>query len=341
MPFARCAIAALLCACGVAAKSAPATRALGPADCQSGDSFGSANGAPVCRAPSGMPRLTNIFVIVMENSSLSTVRDSDDAPYLNGLMQSWAWSSNYHGVAHPSLPNYLALASGETQGALCDCQPTGSACDLWSCNPLSGSCGCPKEARHLADDLESAGLTWRAYGEDMGSPCNLTASGNYAPKHVPFLYFQDLQSNPARCSGSVVDFSSFGGDLASGPPSFAFIAPNLIDDMHSPFPASSTNLRHGDGWLAKNVPPILASSAFQQGGLLAIVWDEDDFSGALDPDGPVPLIVLSPLAQQGGYQSVARADHYSLLATIEDGLGLPRLGHAAEATPLVDLFPAR
>jgi phosphatidylinositol-3-phosphatase len=124
-----------------------------------------------------------------------------------------------------------------------------------------------------------------------------------------------------------------------------FIAPNLVDDMHgisfNPFGAQA-NMKAGDTWLAANLPAITGSAAYQRGGLVLVVWDEDDLSGGLSgSDDPVPLFVLSPLAKSGGFSSSAHADHYALLATIEDGLGLPRLGHAAQATPITDFFVAR
>ena len=322
--------------------------------CPVGYSCGSANGTAVCRAPSGIPLFSHVFVIPMENFSLSTLQGSDggysDTPYLAQLAARWATASDYHGVAHPSLPNYIALTSGDVQGDVesigCDCQPSGSSCNSFNCSALSGSCGCPQAVPNLADDLEDAGIGWRAYAEDMGSACNLTASGSYAPKHVPFLYYQDIQSDAARCSQHDVDYGSFAADLAAGPPRFSFITPNLTDDMHDPAcpQAGSQNLQNGDSWLQANVPAILASPAFGSEGLTVIVWDEDDCSGFSfggTTDDPIGLFVISPLAKGAGYVSAVHADHYSLLATIEDGLGLPRLGKAAQATPLTDFFPSK
>lgn len=309
--------------------------------CPLGTTCGSANGLPVCRDASGIPRFSSVFVIVMENISLSTLTSATNTPYIASLFADRASSSNYHGVDHPSLPNYLAMTSGmDTSGIGCDCDPMGSACSTFNCNAVLHSCGCPQSITHIGDQLEAAGLGWKSYAEDMGSPCNMTGAGDYAPRHVPFLYYEDVQSDAARCAAHVVDYAAFSADLVAGPPAFSFIAPNLVNDMHDPFPAGSTNLANGDAWLADNVPPILGSVAYTGGGLLVIVWDEDDLSGVIAPDDPIALIVLSPYAKSGGYVSTTHADHSSLLATIEDGLGLDRLGSAASATPLVDFFPA-
>jgi hypothetical protein len=314
----------------------------GSTTCPSGYTKGTANGLAVCRAPSGVPLFSHVLVIVMENTSLSTLTSSTNTPFLHGLSTMYASASDYHGVAHPSLPNYIALTSGDTQSIGCDCDPTGSACTQLDCNALIHNCGCGQTVAHLGAQLDAAGKRWRAYAEDLMTPCNLTSSGNYAVRHVPFLYYSDVAGDATKCNDRVVDFAmQFNADLTSNSmfPQFAFIAPNLIHDMHDPFPATSTNLANGDQWLMQIVPQILASTAFQENGALFIVWDEDDLSGVLAKDDPIPLYVISPLAKKN-YSGGMHADHYSLLATIEDGLNVPRLGNAQMATPLGDYFPS-
>jgi acid phosphatase len=318
------------------------------ASCPNGSTAGTANGLPVCRAASGIPLFTNVYVILMENTSLSTLSaqlgDGGVAPNLGAFATEYATGTDYHGVAHPSLPNYIALVSGNTQGVACDCQalPDAGACGALCSTFLVGSCSCVATATNLGAQLATAQKTWMAFGEDMGvqTPCNLASSGNYAVRHVPFLYFDDVQSNPTLCQQHVVDLSLFD---PGSPAAFTFIAPNLVDDMHDPFPASSTNIANGDKWIGPQVNTILASAGYKAGGLLVVVWDEDDLSGAgpLNTDNPVPIFVFSPFAKSGGFKSTVKADHYALLATIEDGLGLPRLGNAGSATPLVDYFPAQ
>jgi hypothetical protein len=322
--------------------------------CPSGYTCGSANGLPVCRAPSGVPLFSHVFLILMENTSWSTLKDAitaspSDAPYLQMLMNTYATSSAYHGVAHPSLPNYIALTSGSTQNISCDCKasPGQGSCNDFVCNLLLGSCSCdqPASVKSIADQLEAAGKSWMAFGEDMGTPCNLTDSGNYAVRHVPFLYYDNIQTNAARCNAHVVDYGNFSPGSAAA---YNFIAPNLVDDMHNPDPvisADTVNIPDGDMWLSMQVPKILGASTYTQGGLLVIVWDEDDGSGGLTgSDDPIGIFVMSPYAKAGGYSSTVKANHYSLLATIEDGLDLPRLGMAANpganiAATLTDFFP--
>jgi hypothetical protein len=304
----------------------------------------------ICRAPSGVPLVSHVFVIVMENTSLSTlagVMGAGNAPNLVKLASETASGADYHGVAHPSLPNYIALTSGDTQGIGCDCQadPTKGACNALTCNLVLGTCSCNQQVEHLGNQLEAAQRTWKAFGEDMGTACNFTDVGHYAVRHVPFLYYDDVRNDAARCSAHVLDFSAF--DPAS-PADFTFIAPNLVDDMHDPsLGAGPQNVMNGDAWLGPHVDAILKSPAYQDGGMLVVVWDEDDGSGGITgTDDPIGIFVASPFAKPGGYVSQLKADHYSLLATIEDALGLPRLGKAGQSRPgmadtLADFFAAQ
>jgi len=311
--------------------------------CPTGYSCGSANGIPVCRSTTtNIPLFSHVFVIVMENTSLSTLQagiKGNQAPNLKSWASQWATGSDYHGVAHPSLPNYLGLTSGGTQGVGCDCsaEPGHGSCTVIV--DYCFSCTCDVSAQNLADQLETANKTWMDFGEDMGKPCNVTDSGNYVARHNPFVYYDDIRTNTTRCNAHAVDFSNFDPNSA---PDFSFIAPNLVDDMHNPDPPDSTNIPNGDKWLGQHAGAILASNSFKQGGLLVVVWDEDDGSGGLggNTDDPIGIWVMSPYGKQNGYVSTTHADHYSLLATIEDGLDLGRIGKASQATPLTDYFPA-
>jgi hypothetical protein len=318
--------------------------------CPTGYTCGTANGKPVCRAASGIPMFSHIFLVMMENTSLSTLNAgiaAKAAPNLALLASANGTSSAYHGVSHPSLPNYIALTSGSTQGVSCDCKPLtgqGACSNPLTCNLLLGSCSCNQSATNLADQIETAKKTWMAFGEGMSTPCN-TADDNateYAVRHVPFVYYDDIQSDAARCAAHVVDFSSFDPATAAD---FTYIAPNLTDDMHNPDPASQQNITNGDKWIGPQLAKIMASPSYTDGGLIVVVWDEDDGSGGITgTDDPVPIFVISPYAKGGGFVSAVAANHYSLLATIEDGMNLGRLGSGAgpsKADTLADFFPSK
>jgi len=263
---------------------------------------------------------SHVFLIVMENRGYEEVVGNPDAPYVNRLAQEYTLADGYFAVGHPSLPNYLALVAGQTFGVEDDCTD------------------CFFDAPTLADQLEAAGRTWRSYQEDLPEPCFLgEASGGYVIRHNPFLYFRAVRDDPARCT-AVVPLTQLEADLASNRvPDLAFVTPNLRDDMHDGSTAE------GDRWLASFVPKLLASSAWRDGGVLIITWDEgssDDGCCGQPGGGRIATIVASAQGPHG-YRSPAATNHYGLLRTIEDLWGLDHLGHAAEPGPasLSDLFP--
>jgi hypothetical protein len=164
------------------------------------------------------------------------------------------------------------------------------------------------------------------------SPLPLWPLGQYAKKHDPFLYFDDIRNNPQRCR-HVVPFSAFSTDLAKGNMAhFSWITPDLCNDGHD------CPLTQSDHWLSLTVPTILNSAAFRHGGALFITFDEaaDGATGGcchLAQGGQVFTLVASPFAWRGGQISMPY-DHYALLRTIEDAWKLPHLAGAADpATP--------
>jgi len=257
--------------------------------------------------PSDPPRRTaevtapHVFVIVMENTGLSRALRSAS---IERLVATSALATNYRAVSRPSLPNYLALTSGSTWGI---------ADNDYHQLPTAD----------LGTQLTTAGVTWRAYMEGMTDAGCLASPYPYALKHNPFAYYG------GACPSNVVPFESLDADLAGTTPSFVWITPGLCHDGHD------CALSVAGEWLDGLVTRIVSSDAWRSRGTLFIVWDEGD--GA-DPD-VVPLIVLTQ--ERTAVQTETRYDHYSLLATIEDLFGLPRLGAAATAQPLEHLLGGR
>jgi len=272
-------------------------------------------GGPHVAAAASVPAFDHVFVIMMENHAYDEIIGNAQAPYINSLAGRFGLANDSFAVSHPSLPNYLAATGASTFGITTDCLT------------------CFVSAPNIAvDRVEPSGRTWKAYMEDYPGGCFLGNSGEYAQKHDPFLYYDDIRTNPAECA-KVVPYSSFAGDLASTAmtASYSWITPNLIDDMHDGTIAQS------DTWLQQNVPVILGSPAWTtQNSLLVITWDEDDGSEA----NQVPTLVIqkSPTA---GFRSSTRYSHYSLLSTIEQAWGLAALTtNDRAATPLSDFFTA-
>lgn len=294
-----------------------------------------------CETATGVPAFGRVFVIVLDDQPLSAIKGSASAPYLNQLMAAYAYGTNYTTDDHPSLPNYLDLTSGNPQATACDCQPgAADTCTALNCSTIVGSCTCHAAVSHLGDELDAAGIAWREYAESMGAPCNpLGVDGGtlFAASHVPFLYYDDVFMNAGRCQQRVRDFADFAGDLASPPGTpvrFALVSPNVCNDMHSN--CTGDAVKQGDTWLAAQVPAILATPGFAAGGRDALFIVGDELPAA-QGTGPMPFVVVSPLAKAGA-TTPGTYNHYSLLATLEDGLGLPRLGNSEGSATIADVW---
>jgi phosphatidylinositol-3-phosphatase len=227
------------------------------------------------------------------------------APAFNAFARGGAVLSGYRGVTHPSLPNYLALVSGSTHGISSDCT---------SCTVAGPS---------LADTLESKGLTWKAYAEGLPSPgWTGPYRGRYAKKHVPFLYFRRVLASPARLR-RVVPLTQLASDRKAGKlPSFSLVVPDLCHDMHD------CSVATGDRWLKGFLPPLLKLP----GTAVFVVFDESDSASPR-----VPALALGTLVRPHS-RVTGPTSHYALLRTIEDGLGLPKLGRSARAVQITGIW---
>ena len=274
--------------------------------------------------------ITNVFLILLENHDWAEIKGGVDCPYINQTLLPAASLADHYFTPtnnHPSLPNYLWLVAGTNFGILNDSSPVTNT---------------RKTTNHLGWQLDLAGLTWRSYAENL--PANvvpLSNVGNYAPRHVPLLYFKNINTNYTYVTNHFRPFEELARDLDRGTVArFNFITPNLTNDMHNAVGAVGRR-KLGDNWLAKNVPKILKSDAWKNGGLLMIAWDEGSRGTAEgdESDGPLGLIVLAPTAKGHGYVNHLHYDHSSTLRTIQDIFGLqPYLGAAASSADLSDLF---
>jgi len=249
----------------------------------------------------------HVVIIVLENKEYSSIVGSSQAPYIDRLANRYTLATSYFANEHPSLPNYLDLIGGSDFGIHDDGE------------------GYVLRGPTLVDQLEAAGLTWRAYmqgmPEDHTAPCAFPSGGvQYRKKHNPFAYFARVQDRPARCR-NVVSYSRFGAGLSAGLPNFTWITPDMCNDMHD------CGVATGDAWLARNVPPILSRLSGRD--LLFVVFDEG--STARFGGGHVVCIAAGPGARRDGSSSI-RYSHYSLLRTVEDVFGLGHLGHAGDSS---------
>ncbi|MBV8495907.1 MAG: phosphoesterase, partial [Gammaproteobacteria bacterium] len=139
--------------------------------------FPLAAGGAAAAAPPATPPIRHVFVLLLENESYGvTFAAASPAPYLaHELPRRGALLSNYFGIGHLSLGNYIALVSGQApnEATQLDC-PTfadfvAASARLGPQGQLPGTgCVYPRLVVTLADQLEAAGFTWRGYMEDMG-----------------------------------------------------------------------------------------------------------------------------------------------------------------------------
>jgi hypothetical protein len=269
----------------------------------------------VLAAGAGFTHPSRVAVLVLENRSYGQVVGNRNAPYLNRLAARNALATRYYAVAHPSLPNYIALTSGSTAGITRDC----TSCDV--------------RAPNLVNQLDRAGISWKAYFEGLTSsnrPGRVTRT--YNPHYNPFVYFDAVRGRPADRS-RIVGFADLQRDLDQRRlPRFTWIAPSVRHDGHN------GSLRETDSYAARLVPRLLR--ALGRDGVLYVTWDEGARGdkaglGGSAGGGRIALIAAGGAARHGTTTAVP-ADHFALLRTIEGNFGLRTLGQAgAPSTPLL------
>jgi phosphatidylinositol-3-phosphatase len=303
-----------------------------------------------------MGKVKTVWVIMMENKNWvgddtgasfgdPDLKGNPLAPYINKtLLEMSAHPEQYYNPPgnHPSQPNYLWLEAGTNFGVLADTQP--GQPQLFTQN-------------HLTRLLEKAGITWRAYAEpDFGSAVFDTCPLDFSSldvNHLAPVYFNDVNDglNPqsTKCIEHVRPYYQLSTDLADHTTAqFNLITPNLCHDGHegiSPCDATepADNTLRSDTWLKQNVPMIMQSDQYKEGGAIFIIWDEAEDNGKFS-DGTIGLFLLSPFAKgsgKTGYSNAIHYDHSSTLKTIQEIFGVtPFLGAAADSktSDLRDLF---
>jgi hypothetical protein len=259
--------------------------------------------------PRPVPAFKHVVVIVFENKERSSVLGS--ALTFDALRSRYAELAGYRGVTHPSLPNYLALVSGSTQGVTSNCTD------------------CVFRAASLADSIERSKRTWKTYAEGLPKT-GWTGPGHarYAKKHNPFLYFANIVAKPAR-RNRIVPLPQLWRDLAARRlPSFSLVVPDLCNSMHD------CSVATGDAWLGDVTQRLLASPQLAK-SVIFVVFDEG--ATAVGGGGETAALAVGP-AVRGGSTYAPTVNHYGLLRTIEDAWGLRRLGNSATARPITGIW---
>jgi len=289
---------------------------------------------------SDLKNFQHVFVIMMENTGFDTLTGNTNAPWINSAASQFGVANNYFGVSHPSQPNYVAATSGALNGVFND-------------NDIT------IDVPNIVDQVEGSGRTWKAYMQSM-SLCTTKlahACGNqlYERKHNPFVSYLDVQSNPSRMA-NIVDFSQLDADLASGSvANYVWISPDQCNDMHGRGGPATDPCNFGDvsglistddSFLSDTVGKIMASPAWNGNSVIFVTWDESDFTGSGDSGfgddrgccdsvpnhggGHVLTLVISHSDHSSRTSSVAY-NHYSMLATIEQGWQLGCLANTCDS----------
>lgn len=248
-----------------------------------------------------------VFIVVLENEGAD---QSLSQPFLGELAKKGAYFNEFYAVTHPSQPNYIAMTAGDTFSIFHDGNVT-------------------LDVRNILDLLEEKGKTWKVYADGFPGGCYLGSStGKYVRKHVPFLSFKNVQTRPERCA-RIVDGTELIRDiLVDEIADFSFYVPDMDHDGHD------TGVRYADDWLKQTFGPLLENPNFMKGMLFIVTFDEAGWFNsnriytAFYGDSVIP-----------GKISNESYDFYSLLRTIEEGLGLGSLNRKdARATPMTGIW---
>ena len=244
-----------------------------------------------------------VFIVVLENTAYE---DAVAQPFLRDLAARGASLTNFFAETHPSFPNYVAMTAGSTYG-------------------VTSNAAVTLDVSHIGDLLEAAGRTWKVYAEGYPGDCFLGASaGAYVRRHVPFLSFANVQTAPARCA-RIVNASELAGDIQNGTlPDYSLYIPDLNNDGHD------TGVAFADQWLAGAFGPWLHDSRFTDGMLFVVTFDESPTTAP----NHIYTVLYGPGVVPGS-TSVSRYDHFNLLRTIEDTLGLGTLGQQDAAASAI------
>jgi phosphatidylinositol-3-phosphatase len=167
-----------------------------------------------------IPKYDHIFVIIEENKAYNQIIGSPNAPIINKLAKTYGAATNFYAEVHPSEANYIAILGGDTFGIHDD--------DAFFCEPNSTKRFCKRSvksgyvdhtvrAKSLMEQLESKGLTWKGYFEDIPSPGSkeIVSTGKipwlYAVKHNGFMNFKKVQDDP-KIKQKIVGFDQLAAE---------------------------------------------------------------------------------------------------------------------------------
>jgi hypothetical protein len=292
-------------------------------------------------------RASHVFVIVGENTSLRQVTRRS-APYLAGVLR--AHSARLHGLRavrnSSSTGNYIEMTSG--QSIRCERNDSNPV------NPNTDKSICHQKVNNIFNQLQRGHISWADWQESMPHPCAFYDDGTnwagdvYGAHHNPAIYYDNIEGNryvedfgsapKAACLHHDLPMGTTAPDntrrfdqaLASGAiPRFNYVVPNDCENGHD-LCGTHSGVRQFDRFLKREIPKIMASPAWDSRSVINVTWDEQ--GDATPRDRRVGSVWIGAHVKPGDYRG--RWNQASLLRTVEDAFGLPRLAHARTAHPV-------
>jgi len=266
-----------------------------------------------------MPTSQHVVMVMEENQSYSTVAGNTAVwPKFNAMLKQGALPINYYADAHPSIPNYFMLTTGQL---LTD---NDSSTQIFSVD-------------NIARRMLSANVPFKVYAEGIKQGYLGGDTGLYVIRHNPFAMLSDVANNATVANQVIQPFSQFLTDLSNKAlPAFSFIVPDIDDDAHS------ASAQQADSWLQSNViGPLAANPAFQSGGdgVLIVDFDEAITSDTTHGGGHVAPALWGPIVKAGYTQTSSTLyQHESMLRTVMEVLNLPNYPGAASNAPDMSEF---
>jgi hypothetical protein len=299
--------------------------------------------APLIPPTSDVGQLNHVFLIYMENKGVNDIVGSPNAPYINSLINTEDYDSNYFALGHPSDPNYIRPLGGSDFGL--DYNPAGNVIN----------------APSLMQEMDQAGISWAGYAQGMPFPGDIVSSGDYAVDQLPFAQFSYVFDNtPAYLQEHLLPLTDLSTNLEDPNtfPAFTWIAADEANNGEGPvnslggvlqfivsqFTNHQYNVAAADQFVQQEVSAIENSPTWTDPGqkdAIILTFDEDNNNLSLgfgNEGNNVPMIVIpnedavtSGDMQAGPFTTDEYNNEYSLMATIEDALS-PTPGTLAPLT---------
>ncbi len=287
--------------------------------------------APLTLPTSDVGHLDHVFLIYMENKGVDDIVGSPNAPYLNKLIDTEDYDSNFFALSHPSDPNYIRVMGGSDFGI--------------DYNPDTDVVKAPS----LMQEMDQAGVSWASYDQGI-APGTTDITPSDSVNATPFGLFSYVYNNtPAYLQEHIFPQSDLASALQNPStfPQFAWVLPDEDHNGEGPvdtvsgalqfvvtqFTNHQYNVPAADQYVQQEVSTIENSPTWtdpNEKDAIIITFDEDNNNLSLgfgNEGNNVPMIVIPNQGavtdagmQAGPFTTDTYYNQYDLMSTIEDAL---------------------